>query len=181
VSIEWRLANAANLPFANEAFDVVFCEQGMQFFSDAPSGVNEMFRVLAHGGRAAVSVCRPLQHCPAHVALGEVLDTVSAEAGAVMRSPFCQWDVDAFRALFADAGFANLELRIEVTALRYASCDEFLSLETACSPVAEPIRALKPDARRRLVTALEAQLHEYIDSAGLVCPIQSYVALARRA
>jgi SAM-dependent methyltransferase len=179
--IEWRLANAASLPFVNEAFDVVFCEQGLQFFSDARSGVNEMFRVLARGGRAAVSVCRSLQYCPAYSALGDLLDTVSAEAGAVMRSPFCKWDVDAFRALFTDAGFASVELRIEVTALRYASCDEFLSLETACSPAAEPIRALNPDARRHLVTALEAKLHEYIDSAGLVCPVQSYVALARRA
>jgi ubiquinone/menaquinone biosynthesis C-methylase UbiE len=178
--IEWRLANAVELPFADESFDAVCCEQGMQFVSDPAKGVGEMFRVLARGGRAAVSVCRSLEHCPPYAALGDVLDTLSPTAGAIMRSPFCRWNVGAFRRLFSDAGFENIDVRIEVAALRYNSCDDFLAREAACSPLSETIRTLQPERRRQLVEALESRLREYLDNAGLVCPIQSYVALAAR-
>jgi hypothetical protein len=80
----------------------------------------------------------------------------------------------------SDAGLENIDLRIEVAALRYNSCDEFLAREAACSPLSETMRTLPPERRRHLVEALESRLREYLDSTGLVCPIQSYVALAAR-
>jgi len=47
VSIEWREGNATALPFPNAGFDVVCCQQGLQFFPDRPAALREMHRVLA--------------------------------------------------------------------------------------------------------------------------------------
>ena len=54
--IEYLAAPAAPLPVADASFDLVLCQQGLQFFPDRPAAINEMHRALKPGGRlAAVS------------------------------------------------------------------------------------------------------------------------------
>jgi hypothetical protein len=110
-----------------------------------------------------------------------VARTVSAaEAGAMMRSPFSPWDVDALRALFTRAGFGQIRVRIEICSIRYPSFEEFLRREAASSPLAGPISALGADGRRDLIRDLQAALLDHADDDGVVCGIESYVALAQR-
>ena len=47
-------ANAIELPFENGSFDVVHCQQGLQFFSDRAAAVLEVRRALAEDGRIAL-------------------------------------------------------------------------------------------------------------------------------
>ncbi len=56
-AIDWREGDAARLPFEDAAFEVVFCQQGVQFFSDRLGGLGEMHRVLTPGGRVLLAVC----------------------------------------------------------------------------------------------------------------------------
>src|SRR5215468_6069587 len=49
VSVEWREGSAVKLPLADAAFDVAFCQQGLQFFPDRGAALREMYRVLAPG------------------------------------------------------------------------------------------------------------------------------------
>ena len=49
-AVEWRLADAMNLPFANGAFDAVVCQFGVMFFPDKAKAFSEARRVLAPGG-----------------------------------------------------------------------------------------------------------------------------------
>ena len=179
--IEWRRGNATELPFPDEAFDVVCCEQAIQFFSDPVKALGEMRRVMAPGARAALSVCRPIEHSPAYVALAGLLDRqVSPQAGAMMRSPFCTWRLEELRGLFREAGFEGAQVRIEVGSLRYPSCREFLRREAASSPLAGPISALRDDVRNELIRELEVALSDHVDDDGVVCVIESYVAVAQR-
>ena len=48
--IEWRQADAMQLPFPNEAFDVVVCQFGVMFFPDKARAFSEARRVLRPGG-----------------------------------------------------------------------------------------------------------------------------------
>jgi ubiquinone/menaquinone biosynthesis C-methylase UbiE len=179
--IEWREGNATDLPFSDETFDAICCEQAIQFFSDPAIALREMRRVMAPGARAAVSVCRPIEFCPPYVALAGLLDRyVSPQAGAMMRSPFSKWSLEELRGLFREAGFANAQVRIEVGSLRYPSCAEFLRREAASSPLAGPVSALREDVRNELVAKLEEALSDHVDDDGVVCVLESYVALARR-
>jgi ubiquinone/menaquinone biosynthesis C-methylase UbiE len=180
-AIDWRRGNAAEIPFPDQTFDAVLCEQGIQFFSDPARALAEMRRVMAPSARVAVSVCRPIEHSPAYVVLAGLLDRfVSPEAGAVMRSPFCAWRIDELRALFRNAGFEDVRARIEVGPLRYPSCREFLRREAVSSPLAGPIGALSDDAREELVGHLEDALSDHQDDEGVVCVVESYVVFARR-
>ncbi len=51
---------AGALPLSDAAFDLVLCQQGLQFFADKLGATREMRRVLAPGGRVALSVWQTL-------------------------------------------------------------------------------------------------------------------------
>jgi SAM-dependent methyltransferase len=179
--IEWRQGDSAQLPFADGAFDVVTCEQAIQFFPDPVAALGEMHRVLVPGGRAAVSVCRPLRFAPAYLALAAVLDRHLGEpVGAIMRSPFANWETEDYRALFVRAGFADPRLSIEVWPLTYPSSDEFLRREASASPLAGAVAAMADADRRALLADLRQAVAEHADDEGVACPVQVYVAVAAR-
>ena len=48
--VEWRQADAAELPFPDEAFDAVMCQFGVMFFPDKTRAFAEVRRVLCAGG-----------------------------------------------------------------------------------------------------------------------------------
>jgi SAM-dependent methyltransferase len=54
--VEWKVADATDLPFSDEAFDVVVCQFGVMFFPDKPKAFGEFRRVLKPGGTLIFSV-----------------------------------------------------------------------------------------------------------------------------
>src|SRR5207244_11843120 len=54
--VEWRQADAMELPFEDGAFDAVVCQFGVMFFPDKPRAFSEARRVLRPGGVLLLSV-----------------------------------------------------------------------------------------------------------------------------
>ena len=48
--VEWRQADAMQLPFADETFDAIVCQFGVMFFPDKAKAFSEARRVLRDGG-----------------------------------------------------------------------------------------------------------------------------------
>ena len=67
--IEWHEGSATELPFADGSFDVVLCQQGLQYFPDRAAAMREMARVLVPGGRMALNVWGAMERQPFYVAL----------------------------------------------------------------------------------------------------------------
>jgi len=87
-SIAWREGNLEALPFADGAFDVVLCQQGLQFCTNKAAAVSELRRVLREGGRLGLSVWRDIRHCPYMVAVtGTLVDLVGPQASQRMSAP----------------------------------------------------------------------------------------------
>ena len=57
--IEWHQGSANDLPFDPGSFDVVLCQQGLQYFPDRAAAMKEMARVLFSGARLAINVWAP--------------------------------------------------------------------------------------------------------------------------
>ncbi len=49
-AVEWRQADAMQLPFPEETFDAVVCQFGVMFFPDKSKAFSEAYRVLRPGG-----------------------------------------------------------------------------------------------------------------------------------
>ena len=175
--IEWREGDATDLPFDEDVFDVALCQQGLQFVDEPVTALEEMQRVLAPGGRTFVSVWRPITSNPAYVVLAEVLARhVGPEAGAMMHSPFPDWDLSELRTFAEEAGFTAQTIVIDVAASRFPSIEEFVRIELAGSPLASEFT--DESSRSALVRDVADELDGYVDDEGLVSPMESHVLTA---
>jgi ubiquinone/menaquinone biosynthesis C-methylase UbiE len=54
VSVDFGHGDAAHMPFPDESFDFVVCRAAFKNFSDPVGALNEIHRVLVHGGQALI-------------------------------------------------------------------------------------------------------------------------------
>src|SRR5262249_40502072 len=80
-AIDWVERNALDLQLADAGFDVVLCQQGLQFFPDKARAMHEMRRVLVHGGRLALAVWAGTG--PYQSAVGDALARFVSDEAAV--------------------------------------------------------------------------------------------------
>jgi ubiquinone/menaquinone biosynthesis C-methylase UbiE len=74
--VEWRQADAMQLPFPDQAFDAVVCQFGVMFFPDKSKAFAEALRVLSGGGPFLFSVWDRIEE-------NEFADTVTAALASV--------------------------------------------------------------------------------------------------
>ena len=178
--IEWRQGDATDIPLPDRAFDVVFCQQGLQFFPDRSAALGEMHRVLVENGRLVLSVLRSIEHNPGYRLIAEALERhVGPDAGSMMRSPFPLLSADELRDLITGAGFRDVLILLGIGPVRYPSAEELVRWEGTSSPLAGPIGALKDDVRAALVRDVGEALRTYTDDNGIVFPTETYLAVAR--
>lgn len=178
--IVWRKGDVKEIPFQDLSFDVIFCQQGLQFFPDRLAALREIHRVLKANGRFALSVMRPIEHNPTYAILAEVLErNVGTDAGVMMRSPFISLNTDELRDLIVTSGFHDLRVLIGIGPARYSSIKEFVLREAASSPLAKEIRSLSDDVFQSMIHDLEGSLRDYLDDDGIIFPTQTYLVVGR--
>ena len=182
LSVEWREGSAMKLPFADGAFDVACCQQGLQFFPDRHTALGEMNRVLAPGGRLVLSVWREIELSPAFVVLADALTRhISPEAGKLMTGgPFSLSDPELLRTAIATAGFGDITIRPSKKILRFPSPDEFVLRYAAGSALGGVVAGVDNDARAAFIADVSKRLQSFVDDQGLAFPIESNIALARK-
>ncbi|HEX6256412.1 MAG TPA: methyltransferase domain-containing protein [Euzebyales bacterium] len=178
--IDWRLADAGALPFDDDTFDVVLCEEAVQFFPDPVAVLREIRRVATRDGTIAFSVLRPLAHNPVYAVFSRLLGQYAGDAAArMMASPFAFGDAGALRAAADEAGLTDVVVRIAVGEERFPSVAEFVRREAASSPLAGPLAALDDVRLGALVAACEDALAAHVDDTGLVFHNETHVVTAR--
>jgi ubiquinone/menaquinone biosynthesis C-methylase UbiE len=179
VKTEWREGSAVELPFSNAAFNVVLCQQGLQFFPDRLAALREMHRVLVPGGRLALSVWRPIQYNPYITALGDALERhVNAEVAEGMRTVCALGDAEELRSLLLQAGFRDVRICIAILVMRFASVEAFIPGQFAATPFADAVAALDADARTALLEDVRLALRSYTDDEGVAVPNEAHIAIA---
>jgi ubiquinone/menaquinone biosynthesis C-methylase UbiE len=179
-AIQWHEGEANDLPFPDASFEVVFCQQGLQFFRDPSAALREMHRVLAPSGRLALAVLRSIGDNPGWALLADALERhVGPEAGATMRSPFPSFSTESLRELILSAGFREVRVMLGIGPVRYPSAEELLRTEATSWLLARPLRSLDDGVRETLVRDLQESLSRYADDEGIVFPAETYLALAR--
>jgi SAM-dependent methyltransferase len=126
--IEWREENAVALDLPDEAFDLVLCQQGLQFFPDRLAAVREMHRVLADDGRVALNLWQGLDRHPLYEALCQAEARYLNVPLAEVATPWSFSDPEALRALLAEAGFQRVKVTTESLDIHFAAPDRFVYL-----------------------------------------------------
>ena len=106
-SVTWQCADASDLPFADEGFDVVVCQFGVMFFPDKVAGHAEAHRVLRPGGSLVFNTWDRIEANEfAHEAQLAVSALLSDDPPLFMqRVPHGYYDRDTILGHVAAAGF----------------------------------------------------------------------------
>lgn len=152
--IEWHVGDATSLPFPDASFDLVTCQMGLMFM-DRAAAIAEMHRVLAPGGRVAVSTPGRMQ--PSFEVLERaIVEHLGAELGGFVRGVFSMHDPAEVSSLLQDAGFADVAAGESTVRLQLPQPVEFLWEYINVTPMG-PIVAEAPEAAK---TAMERQVAE---------------------
>ncbi len=111
-AIEWRQADALDLPFAENSFEVVICQYGVMFFPDKAKGHTEAARVLTRGGTYIFSVWDRIESNEFAAAVTDAAARVFPDDPPrfLARTPHGYFDHDAIRADLARAGFSDISI-----------------------------------------------------------------------
>jgi ubiquinone/menaquinone biosynthesis C-methylase UbiE len=121
VSIRVEDGQALGLP--DNSFDAVLCSLGLMFFPDPARGLAEFFRVLRPGGYAAVSV-NTVPERSYNTRINTIIARhVPSQAAAADR--LFSLGEARLRALFATAGFRNVEMTAKSHHFGVPSFDEY--------------------------------------------------------
>jgi ubiquinone/menaquinone biosynthesis C-methylase UbiE len=178
-TIDWRIGDAAALPFQDGSFDAVLCQQGLQFFPDRVQALREMRRVLRLGGRLALTVWSAIGETPYQAALADALTRhVGPEAGSMARAPCALHDTAELHGLVASAGFRNVRVRPTIATTTLPLPEEFVPGHLAALPMAQAIAQLARDRRAAIVKDMTEALRAYVDSEQLKVPAGVHVVTA---
>jgi ubiquinone/menaquinone biosynthesis C-methylase UbiE len=179
--ITWREASATNMPLPDAAFDVVYCQLGLQFFPDRPAAMREMYRVLVPGGRLGLMVWQGIQYSPGFGALAAALARhVSTEAAGIMRAPFGLAEAEQLRALVAAEGFRDIAIQSVADTVRFPSISRFVQDYVRGSPLSGHVAKVSDDARAALVSEVGDELTPFVAGDALTFPIKAHLASARK-
>jgi ubiquinone/menaquinone biosynthesis C-methylase UbiE len=178
LTIDWRHGSALALPFPDRAFDVVLCQQGLQFLPDRLKALREMRRVLEPVGRVALSVWTGPS--PYFVASREGLARyVSTEAATSNAAAFSLRDGDELRGLLEAAEFHHVVVHHVRMMLRLPPPEEFLLRHMSALPVAGLVAAAGEEAQAALIAHMTEATRPYVDGYGLAVPQEVNVATGR--
>lgn len=178
--VEWRWADALDLPFDGASFDVVCCQFGAMFFSDRVAAYAEARRVLRPGGRFVFSVWDRIEE-------NDFADDVTRALAAMFpqdpprflaRTPHGYHDVGKIRDDLGRAGFAHVQVETCAEVSRADSAGDAAAAYCQGTPLRNEIEARGP----RLLQAATDRAAEAIarrHGAGPVAGrIQAHVIVA---
>jgi SAM-dependent methyltransferase len=182
-TIAWVEGNAISLDLPDDVFDLVLCQQGVQFFPDRAASVREMRRVLTDGGRAVISVWQALHHHPVYEALLKATARYLGVALSTVDVSFSLGDATELRTLLSDAGFQRIAMTPRSLRIHLPAPERFVQLTVLGAATSIPAVAhLDAAAHAALVAAVtsetQAVAQRYHDGDTLTFPMSTHIAVA---
>jgi ubiquinone/menaquinone biosynthesis C-methylase UbiE len=113
VDVNFRHGNASAMPFADGSFDLIYCSAAFKNFSEPVAALNEMHRVLRHGGEALIVDLRK------DVSLDEINQYIRQSG----RTHFDAWMTKlVFRTLLIKRAYTREQFSQMANQSRFGSC-----------------------------------------------------------
>jgi ubiquinone/menaquinone biosynthesis C-methylase UbiE len=178
-AIDWTEGGAEDLPFDDESFDAVLCQQGLQFVGDRQTVLSEMYRVLAPGGRVGITVWQGVERQPAVLIVDKA---IRREIGDALDVPYSLGDPDELRRLLETAGFDDVTTNEVTHPTHFAYSDQFTRMIVMAGVAVLPAFAtMLEDDQKTTVAAIAREidpgLQEYRVGDEIVSPMTANIAV----
>jgi ubiquinone/menaquinone biosynthesis C-methylase UbiE len=175
--VTFQAADAQQLPFADESFDLVLCLFGIMFVPDKIRANAEARRVLRPRGRYVLATFNRLDLNPVPKAAGEAVATLFPEDPRYMeRGPFSYTDAALVEQDLRSAGFQNIEVETVELSSSVSAQDAARGIVLG-SPFRAEIERLDPSALERATAAVEQALQPW---DGTSAAMSAHIATATR-
>lgn len=180
--IDWREGDAGALPLrAGEQFDVVICQQGLQFFPDRLAAVQRMRSALAPAGRLAVSTWYPDEGLPV---LRELRRIGEQHVGPITDRRHSFGEAGPLEALLRDSGFRDVRSKTLSRTIRFEDGAVFVHLNAmALVGMSALAGEMSDEDRGQIVAAIVRDSADVVrantDASGFAYEITATVAMAR--
>ena len=124
--VQFQVADALELPFADNSFDLMVCQYGYMFVPDKLKAFSEAYRVLRPGGMLLFNTWDAIEHNPLSNTVSNVVSDYFPCTGAAdfYAIPFSMNDREAMIQWLQGAGFNNINIeRVTKTATSTHSSD----------------------------------------------------------
>ena len=180
--VSFEVADAQELRFANDSFDLVVCQFGVMFFPDKVRANAEARRVLRDGGRYLLVIWDRVERNLATMAAGRAVgDIIPGEAGRFYeRVPFKYHDRDLIEQDLRAAGFEQIEIETIERRSRAPSAREAALALVQGTPMRADIEEVAPGQLDAATDAAEAALRQFDGPEGFDAPMSAHLVTATK-
>src|SRR3954451_1743139 len=181
-NVTFRQADALELPFDDQSFDLVACQFGVMFFPDKVKGNTEAHRVLRHGGHYLLVIWDSIdRNLATRVAGGAVAKLFPDDSAAFYeRIPFRYHDRTLIESDLRAAGFATVEIETVELRSRAPTARNVAIGLTQGTPMRSEIEKLGPEALAAATEAAEQALREFEGPDGFDAPMSAHIVTATK-
>jgi ubiquinone/menaquinone biosynthesis C-methylase UbiE len=157
--VEWKQADATDLPFSDQSFDAVICQFGLMFVPDKVQAMREVQRVLKPGGKFLFSVWDAIERNDfpriAHETISKFFDDNPPDFYQI---PFSLHDRTAIESMLTEAGFKGIEFTLLPLESIAASARDLTQGLVHGNPIITAIR----ERNEALIPEIEAAVFEAV-------------------
>jgi ubiquinone/menaquinone biosynthesis C-methylase UbiE len=167
--ITWLEGNVEAMPLPDAAFDLLLCQQGIQYFPDRPRALADMLRVLKPGARAVLSVW---QGDTAYTrAVADAMEAaMGRKAGNSMRRVLACPPTAMVAKEMREAGFRDVTVHAHTQLREIPDVRTYVFRHLGATPHADAITRLDEEQRRRILEHVIAALEPVRHGTGIRYP-----------
>ena len=177
--IEFLEGDVEAMPLPDAHFDLLLCQQGIQYFPSRPRAMADMLRVLKPGGRALISVW---QGDTAYTrALADALETIMGrKVGNNMRRVLTCPTTAQVAQEMRDAGFREVSVQARTLLREIPDLKTWVFRHLGATPHAEAVTRLDEERRRHILEKMVAALEPLRQGTSIRYPETTSVLVGYR-
>jgi ubiquinone/menaquinone biosynthesis C-methylase UbiE len=180
--ISWINADAKKLPFDDAYFNLVYCQQGIQYFKDKTEALKEIYRVINPEGALIATVWSTIDNCIGYKCLSDaVLKFTGENAKNSLYAPFSYSNPEMLKELARNVGFESADVQVVDNFVHFPSIREFVCHRIYGSPLIDDLPQNNVEnIINEIIIELELSLKSYQGKNGLSFPVKANYLVAKK-
>lgn len=181
-SISFQLADAQQLSFPDQTFDLVVNQFGLMFLPDKQVGVNEAFRVLKPGGHFVFTTWDLAANMPLFQLIINdlIIPVFKGEDNTRFYTPFSLHDPDELKSYFEKAGFKQHRAMLMKFKGQAHSSQHIVNTYFLEHPLGREVKEKAPAEFDRIAHEMEQQLVQQFGTGAFEFELRAWIGIGQK-